>query len=111
MIQRGRELVRINPQKNYIEYSTDGGRTWHSRYTGSSCGIFYDLYDYGKELLCCCAKGIYYSTDEGRTWHSRYTGSTCGKFQQLSSDGRYLLATAEKGLFYSSDSGRTWHKR
>lgn len=111
MIQRGRELIRINTQKNHIEYSTDGGRCWHSRYTGSSCGSFYDLFDFGKELLCCCAKGIYYSTDEGRCWHSRYTSSSCGKFQQLAADGSRILATTEKGLYYSTDGGRCWHKR
>jgi hypothetical protein len=27
MIQRGSELIRINTQKNDIEYSKDGGRT------------------------------------------------------------------------------------
>ena len=31
MIQRGSELLRINTQKNDIEYSKDGGRTWHHR--------------------------------------------------------------------------------
>lgn len=111
MIQRGRELIRINLQKNYIEYSTDGGRNWHSRYMGSTCGTFYDLFDYGKEILCCCTKGVYYSTDDGRNWHSRYTGSMCGRFQQLVADGNRILATTEKGLYYSTDSGRNWHKR
>ena len=31
MIQRGSELLSINTQKNDIEYSKDGGRTWHHR--------------------------------------------------------------------------------
>jgi len=31
MIQRGSELLRINTQKKEIEYSKDGGRTWHHR--------------------------------------------------------------------------------
>jgi hypothetical protein len=31
MIQHGSELLRINTQKNDIEYSKDGGRTWHHR--------------------------------------------------------------------------------
>lgn len=30
-IQRGKEWIRINTQKNDIEYSKDGGRTWHHR--------------------------------------------------------------------------------
>ena len=29
MIRCGNELLRINTQKNDIEYSKDGGRTWH----------------------------------------------------------------------------------
>ena len=31
MIQYGSEIIRINAQKNTIEYSKDGGRTWHHR--------------------------------------------------------------------------------
>ena len=111
IIQRGKELVRINTQKNSIEYSTTGGRSWSSRYTGSGCGTFYDLIDYGKEILCCSSKGIYYSANDGRTWNSRYTGSGCGTFNSLSFDGKYLLATTSKGLYYSSSGGRTWSKR
>ena len=111
MISYGRELLRINTQKNTIEYSTDNGRNWHSRYTGSCCGSFYDLFDFGGEILCCCSKGIFYSRDSGRNWHSRYTGSSFGSFHQLSSDGSKLLVTTDKGLLYSTDDGRNWHKR
>lgn len=111
IIQRGKELIRINTQKNNVEYSTNGGRSWSSRYTGSSCGIFYDLFDNGREILCCSSKGIYYSTNDGRSWSSRYTGSSCGTFNQLSFDGKYLLATTSKGLYYSSNDGRSWSRR
>ena len=31
MIQRGSELLRINTQKNDIEYSKDGGNNWRRR--------------------------------------------------------------------------------
>ena len=31
MIQRGYELIRINTLKNTIEYSKNGGRSWHHR--------------------------------------------------------------------------------
>ena len=105
LINYGREMLRINTQKNTIEYSTN------SRYTSSSAGIFYDLFQFGSELLACTSKGIYYSTNEGRSWNSRYTGSSAGTFQQLSTDGRYLLATTSKGLYYSSNEGRSWNKR
>ena len=30
MILHGRELIRINTQKNYIEFSTNDGRSWHT---------------------------------------------------------------------------------
>ena len=49
MILHGRELIRINTQKNYIEYSTNDGRSWHTRYTGTHAGNFIDLLDYGSE--------------------------------------------------------------
>jgi len=72
MIQRGKELIRINPSsKQKIEYSTSDGRTWHTRYSGSSCGDFNDLIDNGKEILAQTTKGLYYSTSDGRTWHKR----------------------------------------
>lgn len=111
LINYGREMLRINTQKHTIEYSTNDGRSWNSRYTSSSAGIFYDLFQFGSELLACTSKGIYYSTNEGRSWNSRYTGSSAGTFQQLSTDGHYLLATTSKGLYYSSNEGRSWNKR
>ena len=111
MIQRGREIIRINAQRNYIEYSTDGGRSWHSRYTSSFCGTFVDLLDYGRDILACTSKGLYYSSDDGRSWHSRYTSSFCGTFLQLMADGSQILATTSKGLYYSTDAGRSWHRK
>lgn len=111
MIQRGREIVRINTQKNSIEYSIDGGRNWHNRYLVSSVGTFVDLLDFGSEILACTSKGIYYSKDDGRNWHSRFMGNNCGSFNQLMIDGRNILATTSKGLYYSTDSGRNWHKK
>ena len=111
MVQYGSEIIRINTQKNTIEYSKDGGRSWRSRYMGSVAGVFVDLLVYGSEILACTSKGIYYSKDGGRTWHSRYTSSSYGSFIQLASDGQNILATTSKGLYYSKDSGRTWHRK
>lgn len=111
MIQRGRELLRINTQKNYIQYSTDSGRNWRTRYTSNHPGIFVDLFDFGSEILACTSKGLFVSRDDGRNWTTRYTGSHCGTFQQLASDGKNILATTSKGLFISRDGGRNWHKR
>ena len=112
MVQVANEIVRINPQKaNQIDYSTNGGRTWMSRYSGSSCGEFIDLVHYNNELIAITTKGIYYSTNSGRTWMSRYTGTYCGKFLSLMDNGKELLAQTEKGLYYSTNSGRTWMRR
>ena len=112
MVQTSNEIVRINPQKaNQIDYSTNGGRTWMSRYSGSSCGEFIDLVHYNNELIAITTKGIYYSTNSGRTWMSRYTGTSCGKFLSLMNNGKELLAQTDKGLYYSTNSGRTWIKR
>lgn len=112
MVQVANEIVRINPQKaNQIDYSTNGGRTWMSRYSGSSCGEFIDLVHYNNELIAITTKGIYYSTNRGRTWISRYSGTSCGKFLSLMNNGKELLAQTDKGFYYSTNSGRTWMRR
>ena len=112
MVQVANEIVRINPQKaNQIDYSTNGGRTWISRYTGTSCGEFIDLVHYNNELIAITTKGIYYSTSSGRTWISRYSGTSCGKFLSLMNNDKELLAQTDKGLYYSTNSGRTWMRR
>lgn len=72
MITKDGELIRICPkQSTKIEYSTTSGRSWHTRYSGSSCGGFQDLTDAGKEILANTSKGLYYSTTNGRSWHKR----------------------------------------
>ena len=45
LISYGRELIRIG-SSNKIEFSTNDGRTWNPRYTGSSAGTFHDLLPY-----------------------------------------------------------------
>ncbi|MRX48265.1 beta propeller repeat protein [Pedobacter puniceum] len=73
IINTGKELIRISSkQQNKIEYSTNDGRTWVLRYSGSSStGDFQDLTDNGKEILATTSKGLYYSTNGGRTWGKR----------------------------------------
>lgn len=72
MINRGKEIIRISPkQPNKIEYSTNDGRSWMTRYSGSSCGDFSDLVDNGKEILGTTSKGLYYSKNDGRSWMKR----------------------------------------
>jgi hypothetical protein len=72
MINKGKELIRISPkQANRIEYSTNDGRSWILRYSGSSAGDFTDISDNGKELLGITSKGLYYSRNDGRSWIKR----------------------------------------
>ena len=90
MISFGSEMIHINPAKNVIEYSTNNGRSWVTRYTGSSCGTFMDLLPYGNEILAVTNRGIYYSTNSGRSWVLRYSGSSCGEFQTLVDSGKVV---------------------
>ena len=112
MVQTSNEIVRINPQKaNQIDYSTNGGRTWITRYSGTSSGEFIDMVIYNGELIAITSKGVYYSTNSGRTWINRYSGTSCGKFLSLMNNDKELLAQTDKGLYYSTNSGRTWMRR
>uniref|UniRef100_UPI00404A5D34 hypothetical protein n=1 Tax=Flavobacterium sp. TaxID=239 RepID=UPI00404A5D34 len=72
MIKKGKEFIRINPkQANKIEYSTNDGRSWISRYSGTIPGDFLDLTDNGKEILAQTSKGLFYSKNDGRSWIKR----------------------------------------
>ena len=71
LINYGREMLRINTQKNTIEYSTNDGRSWNSRYTSSSAGTFQQLSTDGRYLLATTSKWLYYSSNEGRSWNKR----------------------------------------
>ncbi len=68
IINTGKELIRINSEKQRLEYSKNDGKTWLSRYTGSSYGDFQTIQENGTELLATTSKGLYYSKNEGRTW-------------------------------------------
>lgn len=111
LINLGNEMLRINTEKNRIEYSKNGGNSWHSRFTGNIAGTFYDLCIYGDEILACTSKGVYYSKNEGLGWHSRYTGTSCGTFEEINAEGSELLATTSKGLYYSKNGGLGWHRK
>lgn len=111
MVNFGSVMIRINTEKNSIEYSKNGGRTWSPRYSGRSAGVFYDLCIHGSELFACTSKGVFVSKNEGQIWSPRYTGSSAGVFQQLTSNGSELMATTSKGLYVSKNEGRIWSKR
>ena len=112
LIQYGSELIRINPAKNYIEVSTSRGASWYSRYTGSSCGEFKDLLEYGDEIIAITSKGIYVSKSKGASWYSRCTSSVCKTFISLADAGRELLANTSDGhLYVSTSKGASWYRR
>ncbi len=72
MIIKDGEMIRICPKDSKkLEYSTTNGRSWSTRFSGSSIGAFTDLVDGGKELLAKTEKGLYYSTTKGRSWSKR----------------------------------------
>jgi hypothetical protein len=72
MIIKDGVMIRISPKDNKkIEYSTTNGRSWSTRFAGSSIGAFHDLTDNGKELLGQTDKGLYFSTTNGRSWVKR----------------------------------------
>ena len=76
IVNLGRELVRINAQKNSVECSQNGGRSWVTRCNNTSYGTFRDLLEYDGELLACTSKGLYVSTNEGRSFAPRCTTSS-----------------------------------
>lgn len=111
IVNLGRELLRINVQKNSVEYSQNGGRSWVTRCSNASYGIFRDLLVYGNELLACTSKGVYVSTNDGRSFAPRCTNSSYGEFLNLQESGSELLANTTKGLYYSRNGGRSWVRR
>lgn len=112
-IQNGAEMLRINPAKNAIEYSTNNGRTWHTRCSSSSSyGVLKSLLRYGGEILIASSKGVLYSTNDGRSVHMRASATNnTGEFNELIDAGIEMLADTSKGLLYSTNSGRSWHMR
>ena len=67
-----KEMIRINPKNAArLEVSTNQGRSWTTRYSGTSCGDFNDLADNGKEILANTSKGLFVSRNQGRSWSKR----------------------------------------
>lgn len=110
MICYGAELLRINTEKNRIEYSSTDGRSWNSRNTSSSYGRFMDLVGFGAELLILTSKGIYSSKNAGRSIYSRWRGSSYGELLSLTDTGGKLILTTTKGTYASKNEGRSWSK-
>ena len=65
-------MIRINPKNAArLEVSTNQGRSWTTRYSGTSCGDFNDLADNGKEILATTSNGLFVSRNQGRSWSKR----------------------------------------
>lgn len=112
LITYGKELIRINPANNRIEYSTSRGLSWISRYSGSSCGVFRDMVVYNGKIVAITDKGVYYSTNKGLSWISKNTTSTVRNFVAIQDAGRELLAQTSDGhLYYSTSEGLSWIRR
>lgn len=111
IIEIGREIYRINPSKNSIEFSKDGGRNWTSKCTSSAYGTFKDLCLFGTEIYAVTTRGVYFSKDGGRNWTSKCTSSAYGEFQSLMVHGSELYAQTSKGLYASKDGGRNFFRK
>lgn len=110
MISYGGELVRYNPSTKNIEYSTNQGRTWMMRCSGSNLGKVTCIMPYGKELMLCSDKGVYYSTNSGRSWMLRC--SSRKDFIDMQDMGKEILASTDNGhIYYSTNQGRSWMLR
>ncbi len=112
LITYGSELIRINPANNHIEYSTNRGVSWISRYSGSSYGVFRDLVPYNGKIMAVTDKGVYYSSNKGVSWISRNSTSAAKSFVAIQDAGRELLAQTSDGhLYYSTNEGVSWIRR
>lgn len=67
-----KEMIRINPKNAArLEVSTNQGRSWTTRYSGTSCGDFQDLANNGNEILATTSIGLFVSRNQGRSWSKR----------------------------------------
>lgn len=65
-------LLRINKEKNCVEYSKNNGKTWNKQgNVGSNAGDLLDLLDSGTELLATTTKGLYYSKNKGQSFNKK----------------------------------------
>lgn len=108
LIRTHRELIRINTVKNTIESSSTEGRSWVTRFNGSSAGTFSDLLLWDGEILAITSRGLFYSTTDGQSWVLRCLHNVVGTFHSLQDGGGRLLADTARGCCYSTNGGRSW---
>lgn len=66
MIKRGRELIRISPKDpNKLEYSTNDGRTWATRFVGQLVGKTVKIFDKDGEIHISTDKGEFSANNGG----------------------------------------------
>ena len=112
LINYGNEFIRINVSNNKIEYSTNRGLSWMTRYNGSSCGTFRDLIPYNGKIIACTDKGVYYSSNRGISWMGRNLSSQARTFVAIQDAGRELIAQTYDGhIYYSTNEGISWMRR
>ena len=112
LINFGNELIRINFSNNRIEYSTNRGASWITRYSGSYSGAFRDLLPYGDEILACTDKGLYYSRNKGASWICRSSSTYAKTLICIQDGGREVLGSSDDGhLYYSTNKGASWIRR
>ena len=98
LVTLGSELIRINPSNGHIEYSTSGGRTWMTRYSGSGYGRFLDL--------------LPFSSSAGRSWLTKNASSVARSLVALQDGGKEVIGmTADGHIYASSSEGATWLRR
>ena len=110
MIDSGKEMLRINPQTNVIEYSRDS-RNWVRRCSSKAYGTFKDLCLFGPYVYAVTSKGICFSRDNGTNWTSKCVSRAYGEFQTLMAQGTELYAQTTKGLYMSKDNGTNWIRK
>ena len=106
-----KSLLRVNTDKNIVEVSENGGKSWSPRFTSSACGAFRDLLLYKGNVFLCTTKGLYVSTNSGKSFSPRYNNPIAGEFISLQDNGKELLATTSKGLYWSTNEGKSWTRR
>lgn len=70
MIVHNGLLLKINTEKNCIEYSKNKGMSWHFQGSiSSNFGTFIELSNDEDLLLAITTKGVYHSKNDGKSWH------------------------------------------
>ena len=112
LVTLGSELIRINPSNGHIEYSTSGGRTWMTRYSGSGYGRFLDLLPFSGKLLALTEKGVFCSSSVGRSWLTKNASSIARSLVALQDGGKEVIGmTADGHIYASSSEGAIWLRR